>query len=438
MADELGNLRIATQCMDMRARHAMETGDLEAAYRLKREAYDRVRPVDPAWARTFENGIVGSLSLLGRHREALAFGLAAMHRYPDPSMPWLEEWRTQGTGWSYLALEVAGALFALGQWQDAQRLLDAARKLVREGDLVVSLSAQAAILAARRGSFEEAAALTAEASEHRRRANMPSAGTAELLRDWLTADAAAVRGDVIAMRRAASRIWEDPRIEEGSAGFWDILLNAVRAEVAALGDPYLEDVDRDAATAHLAILRRVAGRLHRSGDVDNASWKEVQSLFARAEAGDTIDTWHNAVEDWARIGQVYDEAICRTRYAESLLVAGDRIGGRTQLLAAMQTAERLGAQPLMADVRRVAGRAHLEIQPHPRSPESDAAHSLTAREREVLELIAFGRTNEQIAHQLYISPKTASVHVSRILTKLGATNRTEAARIARDEALLER
>ena len=85
MAVELGNLRIATMCMDMRARHAMETGDLEAMYRLKREAYDRVRPVDPAWARTFENGIVGSLSLLGRHREALAFGLAALQRYPDPT-----------------------------------------------------------------------------------------------------------------------------------------------------------------------------------------------------------------------------------------------------------------------------------------------------------------------------------------------------------------
>ncbi len=438
MAEELGNLRVATMCMDMRARHAMETGDLEAMYRLKREAYDRVRPVDPAWARTFENGIVGSLSLLGRHREALAFGLAAMHRYPDPTMPWLEEWRTQGTGWSYLAYEVAGTMFALGQWRDAQRLLDAARKLVREGDLIVSLSAQAAILAARQGSFEEAAALTAEASEHRRRANMPSAGTAGQLRELLTADTAAVRGDVIAMRRAASHIWEDPRIEEGSAGFWEILLNAVRAEVAALGDPYLEDVDREPAIAHLAILRRVAGRLHRSGDVDNASWREVQSLFARVEGRDTVDTWRNAVESWAAIGQVYDEAICRTRYAESLLTAGDRDGCRSQLLTAMQTAERLGAQPLIADIRRVAGRAHLEIAPHQRSPETEAAHHLTVRELEVLELIAFGRTNEQIAHQLYMSPKTASVHVSRILTKLGATNRTEAARIARDEALLQR
>lgn len=438
MAEELGNLRVATMCMDMRARHAMETGDLEAMYRLRREAYDRVRPVDPAWARTFENGIVGSLSLLGRHREALAFGLAALQHYPDPTMPWLEEWRTQGTGWSYLAFEVAGTMFALGQWQDAQRLLDAAREIVREGDLIVSLSAQAAILAARQGSFEQAAALTAEASEHPRRANMPSPGTAGQLRDWLTADAAAVRGDVITMRRAVSRIWEDPRIEEGAVGFWEILLAASRAEVAVLGDPYLEAIDREPAIAHLAVLRRVAKRLHRSGDVDDASWKEVQSLFARAEGRDTVDTWRSAVESWARIGQVYDEAICRTRFAESLLVAGDRIGGRTQLLAAMQTAERLGAQPLMTDVRRVAGRAHLELQPPPRSPESDAAHRLTAREREVLGLIALGRTNEQIAHQLYISPKTASVHVSRILSKLGATNRTEAARIARDEALLER
>ena len=437
MAVELGNIRIATMCTDVQAVHAMETGDLEAAHRLRQEAYDRVRQVDPAWARTFENGIVGSLSMLGRHREALEFGLAALSRYPDPMLPWLEEWRTLGTGWSYLALEVAGTMFAVGQWDDAQRLLDAARNLVREGDLIVFLSALAAILAARQGRFDQAAALIADASEHRRRANMPSRMSG-YLGELLTADLAAVRGDVITMRGATSRIWEDPRVEEGYAGFWEPLLNAVRAEVAALGDPYLDDVDREPAIAHLATLRRVAGRLHRSGDVDTASWGEVQSLFARVECRDTVDTWRNAVESWAALGQVYDEAICRTRYAESLLTAGDRDGCRSQLLTAMQTAQRLGAQPLSDDIRRVAGRAHLEIAPHQRSPESKAAHHLTDRELEVLELIAYGRTNEQIAHQLWMSPKTASVHVSHILTKLGATNRTEAARIARNQALLER
>ncbi|WSL21965.1 LuxR C-terminal-related transcriptional regulator [Streptomyces sp. NBC_01283] len=59
-----------------------------------------------------------------------------------------------------------------------------------------------------------------------------------------------------------------------------------------------------------------------------------------------------------------------------------------------------------------------------------AALGLTTREREVLRLVAAGRSNRRIAEELFISPKTASVHVSNILAKLGASGRGEAAAIA--------
>ena len=55
---------------------------------------------------------------------------------------------------------------------------------------------------------------------------------------------------------------------------------------------------------------------------------------------------------------------------------------------------------------------------------------LTGRERDVLRLVALGRTNRQIAEELFISPKTASVHVSNILAKLGVSGRGEAAAVA--------
>ncbi|MCK0111200.1 LuxR C-terminal-related transcriptional regulator [Ornithinimicrobium sp. F0845] len=61
---------------------------------------------------------------------------------------------------------------------------------------------------------------------------------------------------------------------------------------------------------------------------------------------------------------------------------------------------------------------------------------MTPREREVLTLVAQGRTNGQIGKQLFISTKTVSVHVSNILAKLGATGRTEAAALARARGLL--
>jgi DNA-binding CsgD family transcriptional regulator len=66
-----------------------------------------------------------------------------------------------------------------------------------------------------------------------------------------------------------------------------------------------------------------------------------------------------------------------------------------------------------------------------------AGASLTAREHEVLELVAEGSTNDAIAARLFMSPKTASVHVSRIIAKLGAGNRTEAVAIARRTGILE-
>jgi DNA-binding NarL/FixJ family response regulator len=62
---------------------------------------------------------------------------------------------------------------------------------------------------------------------------------------------------------------------------------------------------------------------------------------------------------------------------------------------------------------------------------------LTARDREVLRLVAEGQSNSRIAQRLYISPKTASVHVSRIIAKLAVSNRLEAAAVAQRLGLLE-
>ena len=62
--------------------------------------------------------------------------------------------------------------------------------------------------------------------------------------------------------------------------------------------------------------------------------------------------------------------------------------------------------------------------------------ALTARETEILGLVAQGRSNGEVARQLFISTKTVSVHVSNILAKLGASGRTEAAAIARRDGLL--
>ena len=104
------------------------------------------------------------------------------------------------------------------------------------------------------------------------------------------------------------------------------------------------------------------------------------------------------------------------------------------MAAAHAVATRLGAAPLVAELERLAGRARLDLVPvEARATGADSLETslgLTAREAEVLALVASGRTNREIAAELVISVKTANVHVSNILRKLGAPNRMEAAAIA--------
>jgi DNA-binding NarL/FixJ family response regulator len=103
--------------------------------------------------------------------------------------------------------------------------------------------------------------------------------------------------------------------------------------------------------------------------------------------------------------------------------------------AALRTAERLRAEPLRRDVLDLATRARLRLEDAVHAtvsePSAPQPFGLTTRELEVLRLVIEGRSNGEIGAQLFVSRKTASVHVSNILRKLGATNRIEATAIAR-------
>jgi DNA-binding NarL/FixJ family response regulator len=105
------------------------------------------------------------------------------------------------------------------------------------------------------------------------------------------------------------------------------------------------------------------------------------------------------------------------------------------LRQAHTVAARIGAKPLLRQLEQLAQRTRLDLAEPDPAP-IDTHHSLadilglTARETEVLNLVARGCTNREIAATLVISVKTASVHVSHILHKLGVPNRLEAAAIA--------
>jgi DNA-binding NarL/FixJ family response regulator len=105
------------------------------------------------------------------------------------------------------------------------------------------------------------------------------------------------------------------------------------------------------------------------------------------------------------------------------------------LRQAHAVAARIGAEPLLRQLERLAQRARLDLaEPDPGPPHTKQSMAdilgLTTREAEVLNLVARGYTNREIAATLVISVKTASVHVSHILHKLGVPNRLEAAATA--------
>jgi DNA-binding CsgD family transcriptional regulator/tetratricopeptide (TPR) repeat protein len=145
-----------------------------------------------------------------------------------------------------------------------------------------------------------------------------------------------------------------------------------------------------------------------------------------------IETWREAVGAFERFGHVYETARSRARLAAVLRATGQPAEASVEASRAREVATRLGAEPLLTELRVLGGRGGTSRQPQ--AAPRDVA--LTAREDEVLDLVAEGRSNGEIARTLFISAKTVSVHVSNIMSKLGAASRTEAVAVARREGLL--
>jgi DNA-binding CsgD family transcriptional regulator len=196
--------------------------------------------------------------------------------------------------------------------------------------------------------------------------------------------------------------------------------------------------DQAAVKEHLTVgddlLARARAALQRARGLGRQVGPEALAWLARAEAEWTRvegrsdpDRW-SAAADAFGYGYLYEEARCRWRLAEALLVEGSRDQAAEPARAAHELAGRLGAAPLLAALEALARRGRLDLGVE--GPPNPDVPGLTPRELEVLRLVAAGRSNGQIAEALFISRKTASVHVSNILAKLGVHTRTEAAAAA--------
>jgi DNA-binding CsgD family transcriptional regulator len=313
----------------------------------------------------------------------------------------------------YMTFNLAESLFHLGRWTDSARHLTDAVESGVAGPFAGTLLHLRGRIAVLSGRFEDAAADLLAAGRLRtddeEQFSLQLAfARAELAR--ATGDAGAARGHVEAALAGA--------VQERYQ--WPLVWLGLRVEAEA-ADPEPERV-----TALIALAGSLA--------TITPATRGFQ-LLAAAEANRAAD-WAPVVAAWREADDPYLLAYALLRQAQSLCAAGERDDAAGPLREAGRLAASLGAGPLLAEARALARRARIQIDDDGES--APDAFGLTEREREVLVLLSEGRSNPQIASELFISPKTASVHVSNILGKLSVASRGEAAAVAHRHGLIER
>jgi DNA-binding CsgD family transcriptional regulator/tetratricopeptide (TPR) repeat protein len=331
---------------------------------------------------------------------------------------------------------VAELMLELGRWDEAAAAIDANRGRGVQGVPGYFTSGYRARLAAWRGEGDVLAEACAETS-----------ALAAAIPQQPLPRAIALLG------QAESHLWSG-RSEEavslavealGHAGAdpycrVDALATLVRAEADAAatsrmhGRTYVPELSVD------EILRRVREWSLPDHDQICAFMATVRAEVERLNGSRDPSPWSDAVNAWLAGEDPYRLAYARWRLGWALLGRrSGRSGAAEQLELARETASALGAEPLRTAIDDLvkASRLHVGRVPGQVGPPALEA-GLTSRELEVLPLLAAGRSNVEIAEILVISPRTVGVHVSRILHKLGASRRTEAADIARRTGLLDR
>jgi DNA-binding CsgD family transcriptional regulator len=213
-----------------------------------------------------------------------------------------------------------------------------------------------------------------------------------------------------------------------------------QAELAALARARRDtDAERNwlGRADELIAIARAAASSTTATTPNAVAWLALaEAEYGRTHGTDGSELWSAAAVAWDLVERRPLAAYCHWREAETLVAAGaSRTEASVPLRQAHAAAVHIGAGPLLREVEMLAQRARLSLVAPDTQPASATQNvgetlGLTAREAEVLALIARGCTDREIAATLVISVKTASVHVSHILHKLGVPSRIEAAAIA--------
>jgi DNA-binding CsgD family transcriptional regulator len=391
---------------------------------------------------------------IGQHERAADVARAGVARAEKYGLA-----RSSGT---FLAINVAEPLVSLGRWDEATEVIDyALAQAPPQPGRQAILRQLAGEIALRRGDLAAAAQAVAVARSALGSVGIKRRGQYEfpvirleielLLAEGKLAEALAAVAAAVAGADKAFSLNCDPRY------VWPLLAAAARVIAASAADARAAARDGARAAELLARLHALAGRMPVLGPVQRANevtFRAEAFRAARPEPGagpaagpapgpakgsaagpaagpaatELRDAFDAAASVWEAIGQPYAQALALLRGANAALAAGDRDGAAQRLARVTDLAEPLAARPLLDEAGTLARAAR--IRPAGPSAAPAAPLGLTPREFEVLRLVADGRSNPEIGAQLFISAKTASVHVSSILAKVGVASRGEAAAAA--------
>jgi DNA-binding CsgD family transcriptional regulator len=419
-------------------------GDVDLALQQLDESLDLARSIgsvdDVARA---QNNRVDVLSTSGRFEAA---GRAAMDSFAD----------AEAYGLAHLfgvmsLAEASMAFYRAGSWAAAANAIHHAGRYQVSGAPAILIGGRAALLAVGQGRFDEAARrldalgpLLERAVEGQLIA--PPAEAAAELALWQGRPADARAAAVTVLDRLPAVPWYVSRTGP-------VFAHAIRAEadLSSLARARSDEAglaeSRARAADQLEQLRAIdeAARAGRPNFASQATaWRALgEAEMRRGDGRSDPASWTAAGAAFEQSAMPYPRAYALFRLADAILAGrGSRGAAAAALREGYSIAVALGSGALRAELEALAGRARIELAEHesvatPSSTRQRDQELLTPREREIIALVAAGRTNRQIAETLFITEKTAGHHVSNILAKLGVQGRTEAAAVAQRLGLLQ-
>ena len=439
-AREVGSAEAEIRALGCIGRNAAAVGDAESGVQTLRQALTLARSVgDFSGAAEIAIELALALHWAGDLEEAC--------QVADEAIAESTRWGFEGSGVALRSVRGLSA-FVLGRWSEAEQCIDAALAGESVGLPGVMANGARGILDVGRGNLDSAA-------DHFETVLLMCRNFSATVYGW--SDLYSSIALLLVARGQPSEAIESVReaLARSAQPERDVHMRvchrlAIRAaaDIAEFARPMGDSAKLEEALAigrefdallehHAKLVRALPGGGDPHLALDVALGKaELSRLVGSSSAAE----WATAVALADELQHPYDAAYSRFRQAEALLLSrGSRANAQAVAVEAYRVACDIGAIPLQRDLEGLAARSRLDLDSLPAATiaasgatPADAAipFRLTRREQDVLERLTVGRTNREIATDLFISEKTASVHVSNIKSKLGASGRAEIAAIA--------